>query len=200
MDAIPSVDQISLATAVAIVGIIGLLTLWLINGYLKKSWKLKTSSGLTPPPEIPGLPVIGNLLQLRDKKPYKTFIRWAEKYGPIYSIRTGSKTIVVLNSVDVAKEAMVTRFSSISTRKLSNALKIISCDKNVIALCDYGDIHKTFKGHILNSMLGSNALKRFEIHRDAMIENMSKQLRACLNENPQAIVNFRKYSSLNFSD
>ncbi|CAA0819648.1 Ent-kaurene oxidase- chloroplastic [Striga hermonthica] len=188
MDAIPSVDQISLGTAVAIVGIIGLF----INGYLKKSWKLKTSSGLNPPPEIPGLPVIGNLLQLRDKKPYKTFIRWAEKYGPVYAIRTGSKTVVVLNSIDVAKEAMVTRFTSISKRKLSNAMNIISCDKNMISACDYGEFHKTFKRHILNSMLGPNAQKRHQIHRDTMTENMLKQLQACLKENPLAAVNFRK--------
>ncbi|GER29985.1 cytochrome P450 monooxygenase CYP701A16 [Striga asiatica] len=191
MDAIPSVAQISLGTAVSIF-CIGLFTLWLINGYLKKGWKLKTSSGLTPPPEIPGLPVIGNLLQLRNKKPYKTFIRWAEKYGPIYSIRIGSKTIVVLNSIDVAKEAMVTRFSSISTRKLSNAIKIISCDKNVISVCDYGEFHKTLKRHIINSMLGPNALKQHQIRRDTMIENLSKQLQACLKENPLTAVNFRK--------
>ncbi|GER29987.1 cytochrome P450 monooxygenase CYP701A16 [Striga asiatica] len=187
MDAIPSVDQISLGTVVSIF-CIGLFTLWLINGYLNKSWKLKTSSGLTPPPEIPGLPVIGNLLQLRDRKPYKTFIRWAEKYGPIYSIRTGSTTLVVLNSIDVAKEAMVTRFSSISTRKLPKSIKIISCDKNMIAACDYGEFHKTAKRHIVNSMLGPNAQKRHQIHRDTMIENLSKQLRACLKENPLAVV------------
>lgn len=54
--------------------------------------------------EIPGLPLIGNLLQLKEKKPHKTFAKWAEKYGPIYSIRTGASTVIVLNSTDVAKE------------------------------------------------------------------------------------------------
>jgi hypothetical protein len=58
---------------------------------------------------VPGLPVIGNLLQLTEKKPHKTFAKWAEIYGPIYSIRTGASTIVVLNSADVSKE--VTLFS-----------------------------------------------------------------------------------------
>lgn len=33
-----------------------------------------------------------------------TFARWAKTYGPIYSIKTGSNTIVVLNNNDVAKE------------------------------------------------------------------------------------------------
>lgn len=54
--------------------------------------------------EVPGLPLIGNLLQLKEKKPHKTFTKWAETYGPVYSIKTGSNTVVVLNSNDVAKE------------------------------------------------------------------------------------------------
>lgn len=33
---------------------------------------------------------IGNLHQLKEKKPHQTFARWAEVYGPIYSIRTGA--------------------------------------------------------------------------------------------------------------
>ena len=53
---------------------------------------------------VPGLPVIGNLLQLKEKKPYKTFTQMADKYGPIYSIRTGASTLIVLNSAQVAKE------------------------------------------------------------------------------------------------
>ena len=51
-----------------------------------------------------GLPIIGNLLQLREKKPHHTFTQWAEKYGTIYSICTGAKPIVVLNSSQLAKE------------------------------------------------------------------------------------------------
>lgn len=59
---------------------------------------------------VPGLPVIGNLLQLTEKKPHKTFTKWAEIYGPIYSIRTGASTIVVLNSADVSKEVNLLPF------------------------------------------------------------------------------------------
>ncbi|KAI3460264.1 hypothetical protein Pfo_016927 [Paulownia fortunei] len=189
MDAILSLEELSLRTAITIVAV-GVFTLWLINRYVNAH--KKTSSGLPPPPEIPGLPVIGNLLQLKEKKPHKTFTKWAEKYGPIYSIRTGSTTLVVLNSNDVAKEAMVTRFSSISTRKLSNAIKILTCDKNIVALTDYGEYHKTVKRHILTSTLGPNAQKRHQIHRDTIIENISKQLQAYQKEDPLGAVNFRK--------
>ena len=57
---------------------------------------------------VPGLPLIGNLHQLKDKKPHQTFAKWSEIYGPIYSIRTGASTMVVLNSAEVAKEVSCT--------------------------------------------------------------------------------------------
>ena len=60
---------------------------------------------------VPGLPVLGNLLQLKEKKPHKTFLKWAEIYGPIYCIRTGASTMVVLNSANVAKEVCFLSFS-----------------------------------------------------------------------------------------
>lgn len=76
---------------------------------------------------VPGLPVVGNLLQLKDKKPYKTFTKWAEKYGPIYSIRTGASTVVVLNTTDVAKEVpFFFSFLLISGESATQALHITS--------------------------------------------------------------------------
>ena len=54
-------------------------------------------------------------------------------------------------------QAMVTRFSSIATRKLSNALKILTFDKCMVATSDYNDFHKTIKRHILSNVLGANA-------------------------------------------
>jgi ent-kaurene oxidase len=52
---------------------------------------------------------------------------------------------------------MVTRYSSISTRKLSKALKILTSDKCMVATSDYNEFHKTAKRHILANVLGANA-------------------------------------------
>ncbi|KAI3894138.1 hypothetical protein MKX03_003700 [Papaver bracteatum] len=56
------------------------------------------------PAVIPGLPLIGNLLQLKDKKIHQIFANWEEIYGPIYSIKVGASTIVVLNNANVVQE------------------------------------------------------------------------------------------------
>lgn len=74
---------------------------------------------LPPLPEVPGLPIVGNLLQLKEKKPHMTFTKWAETHGPIYSIKTGATTMVVLNSTDVAKEVVL---MALTERGLARAM------------------------------------------------------------------------------
>ncbi|XP_010421446.1 PREDICTED: ent-kaurene oxidase, chloroplastic isoform X1 [Camelina sativa] len=148
-------------------------------------------STLPSVPVVPGFPVIGNLLELKEKKPHKTFTRWSEVYGPIYSIKMGSSSLIVLNSTETAKEAMVTRFSSISTRKLSKALTVLTCDKSMVATSDYDDFHKLVKRCILNGLLGANAQKRKRHYRDTLIENVSSKLHAHTRDYPQEPVNFR---------
>lgn len=52
---------------------------------------------------------------------------------------------------------MVTKYPSISARKLSNALKILTFDKSIIAMSDYNEFYKAAKRHLLTSTLGPNA-------------------------------------------
>lgn len=191
-----AIQALPLGTAIAVGGpavAVGGLSLWFLNSYLADQ-KRRSSSNLPPLPEVPGLPLIGNLLQLKEKKPHKTFTKWAEIYGPIYSIRTGANTMVVLNSNDVVKEATVTRFPAISTRKLSNALRILTSDKTMVAMSDYDEFHKTVKRHLLTNILGPNAQKqeRHRIHRDTLIENTSNQLYALLKNCPLEAVNLKE--------
>ncbi|XP_057457934.1 ent-kaurene oxidase-like [Lotus japonicus] len=155
-------------------------------------WFTTKRSKLPTVPAVPGLPVIGNLLQLKEKKPYKTFTQMAEKYGPIYSIRTGAFTLIVLNSAQVAKEAMVTKYSSISSRKLSSALQILTSNKCMVAMSDYNEFHKMIKRHILANVLGANAQKRHRLHREVMMENLSRQFNEHVKTTYDLAVNFRE--------
>ncbi|KAL6295801.1 hypothetical protein ACE6H2_003943 [Prunus campanulata] len=123
-------------------------------------------------------------------------------YGPIYSIRTGASTLVVLNSTDVAEEVsfissliifiyichMVTRHSSISLRKLSTELKILTLDNALVAASDYNDFHKMGRRHKCswNQCSGLHIIslfllslnKRHRSHRDTLRENVASQLYA----------------------
>ncbi|XP_047326877.1 ent-kaurene oxidase-like, partial [Impatiens glandulifera] len=187
-------QTVPLTTAIAIGGpavAIGGISLWLVKGFLNDR-RHKIPPGLLPLPEVPGLPLLGNLLQLKEKKPHMTFTKWAQIYGPIYSIRTGSNTMVVLNSNEVAKEAMVTRFSSISTRKLSKALTMLTSDKCMVATSDYDEFHKTVKRHVLTNLLSPTAQKRIRGHRDMLVENIVRLFSPHSERNPLEAVEFRE--------
>ncbi|GAV80346.1 p450 domain-containing protein [Cephalotus follicularis] len=193
MEVTAQLIQVCKATPFATSIALGALSLLIILFLIKRlNFKQKmAASSLPPVPEVPGLPLLGNLLQLKEKKPHKTFLKWAEIYGPIYSIKTGASSLVVLNSADVAKEAMVERFSSISTRKLSNALKVLTYDGCMVATSDYNEFHKMIKRYLLTSILGTSAQKRLKCNRDTVIESISSQLHSHVQNYPLEAVNFR---------
>jgi ent-kaurene oxidase len=74
------------------------------------------------PPKVPGLPLIGNLLQLKGKMAHKTFAKWSEIYGPIYTTKFGATLAVVLNSSEV-----VTEVKQIFAFSLSSLTYLIVC-------------------------------------------------------------------------
>jgi len=154
--------------------------------------RASNKNSINLPPAVPGLPIIGNLHQLKEKKPQQAFTRWAEDYGPIYSIKTGASTAVVLNSTEVAKEAMVEKFSSISTRKLAKAVSILSRDKKMVAGSDSGEFHRNGKRHIMKSLLGSSALKQYRASRDTMIDDMVSTFHKMVSDDPKTPLNFRE--------
>jgi phenylacetate 2-hydroxylase len=41
-------------------------------------------------PEIPGVPIFGNLLQLGDRHHLVT-AKWAKKFGPVFQVRMGNR-------------------------------------------------------------------------------------------------------------
>lgn len=134
------------------------LLLWALPLSLLAAWLLASRFVLGKtrrfPPAVPGVPLLGNLLQLSEKKPHKTFTAWAEKYGPIYTIKTGTDTMVVISSPEIAKEATITKYSSISTRKMSKALSILTAQKTMVAMSDYGEEHRMLKKLVVTNLLG----------------------------------------------
>eukprot|EP00079_Xenopus_tropicalis_P009505 XP_002933638.2 PREDICTED: cytochrome P450 2K1-like [Xenopus tropicalis] len=59
------------------------------------------------PPGPRALPVIGNLLLMDRRQPYKTLMEVSKKYGPIFSVRAGPQKMVVLCGYDTVKDALL---------------------------------------------------------------------------------------------
>ncbi|KAK5258399.1 hypothetical protein LTR20_005074 [Exophiala xenobiotica] len=66
-------------------------------------------------PSIPGLPIVGNLVQLGDEQP-RRLAELSKKYGPVFQIRLGNKRFVVANSFQSIKQLWINNQSSLISR------------------------------------------------------------------------------------
>jgi cytochrome P450 len=77
------------------------------------------------PPGPTGLPLVGSLLSL-DPELHVYFARLADRYGPIFSIRLGSKLGVVVTSPSLAREVLREQDLAFSGRDVPDAARSIS--------------------------------------------------------------------------
>ena len=77
--------------------------IWVVK-VLWKRFLSGNKSGLPEPPGPYGLPVLGYLPFL-GTNPHLTFVKLAQKYGDVFQVQMGVNKAVVLNSLDVIKEA-----------------------------------------------------------------------------------------------
>ena len=70
------------------------------------------------PPGPPRLPLIGNLHQAPPEGalPWLTYAKWAEQYGPIFSVQFGGSTFIMLSDETMVHELLDKRGNKYSDR------------------------------------------------------------------------------------
>ncbi|KAH7233251.1 cytochrome P450 [Fusarium tricinctum] len=68
-------------------------------------------------PEIPGVPIFGNLIQLGTDHA-RVAQKWAAKYGPVFQTRLGTKRVIYVNSYDAVKHFWITHQSALISRPM----------------------------------------------------------------------------------
>ena len=68
-----------------------------------------------PPGPFP-LPVLGNLLSVGLKQPYRDLANMTKKYGKLFRIQMGSRKVIVINSYGIAREALVSKAEDFAGR------------------------------------------------------------------------------------
>jgi hypothetical protein len=71
----------------------------------------------TLPPGPPTIPILGNLHLLPARDLHLQYQKWAQEYGPIYSLIFGTKAMIILSSPDVVRDLLDKRSAIYSSRQ-----------------------------------------------------------------------------------
>ncbi|KAL3645346.1 hypothetical protein CASFOL_010526 [Castilleja foliolosa] len=134
-----------------LVSTIILITLtWIISLFLKKP-----SSKMPPGPT--GLPLVGNLLSL-DPELHTYFASLARTYGPIYKLKLGNKTGIVITSPAIAKQVLRDHDTTFANRDVPVAGKELTYGGLDIAWSPYGPEWRMLRKICVREMLGGHTL------------------------------------------
>ncbi|NXC49399.1 CP1A4 protein, partial [Penelope pileata] len=121
----------------------------------------RVPQGLRRPPGPWGLPMLGNVLELR-KDPHLVLTQLSRKYGDVMEITIGSQPVLVLSGLDTIRQALVKQGEVFMGRPDFPSFKYISNGNSLAFNPDSGEAWKARR------KLAQNALKTFSITASPM--------------------------------
>ncbi|KAI0791751.1 cytochrome P450 [Abortiporus biennis] len=117
--------------------VIGLVSVVFFLRYVKR--KRDNPNGLPLPPGPTPLPLIGNLLDFPQERPWLTYDAMSQKYGEIFYLNVLGTPIVVLNSLKTVQDLMEKRSATYSDRiNMPMLVDLMGCGF-VIPIMKYGE-------------------------------------------------------------
>ncbi|KAL6843572.1 hypothetical protein ACP4OV_026634 [Aristida adscensionis] len=89
------------------------------------------------PPSPPAIPVLGHL-HLLEKPLHAALARLAARYGPVFSLRLGSRSAVVVSSSALARECLTEHDVCFANRPRFPSLLLVSFGGATLPTCAYG--------------------------------------------------------------
>lgn len=133
------------------------------------------------PPGPPGWPIVGNLFQFaRSGKPFFEYAdELRHKYGPIFTLKMGSRTLIILSDAKLVHEALIEKGAVFATRPRENPTRtIFSCNKFTVNAAVYGPVWRSLRKNMVQNMLSSSRLKEFRNIRQSAMDKLVDRLRS----------------------
>lgn len=142
------------------------------------------------PPGPPTLPLIGNLHLMPKEKGHLQFQKWAEEYGPVYSLILGTQVMIVLSSDQAVKDLLDKRSGIYSSRPDMYLGNIVSGGLRML-LMEYGETWRMIR-KVVHNNLNIKAARTYVPYQD--LEN--KAMLAGFLEEPDCFVDhIRRYTN-----
>ncbi|KAJ8467250.1 hypothetical protein OPV22_029802 [Ensete ventricosum] len=139
----------------------------------------RTPEGLPPGP--PGWPVVGNLFQvILERRPFMYVVRDLRKrYGPIFTMRMGQRTLIIVTSADLIHEALVQRGPLFASRPADSPTRLLfSAGKCTVNSAAYGPLWRALRRNFVSEIVTPARVKQFEWIRDWAMGNHLARVRA----------------------
>ncbi|XP_061173044.1 cytochrome P450 2H2-like isoform X2 [Saccostrea echinata] len=137
-------------------------------------WWRKTSRDSSLPPGPPTIPFLGNLLSVSPDTMLENFQTYRKKYGDVFSLITGTRTMVVVNGMDTIRDIFIKHGDIVSERPDLFVTKVITKYKGVILSSgEFWKEHRTFS---------LNALREFGFGKRSLESKILEEVDVFVNE------------------
>ncbi|KAL2571523.1 hypothetical protein AAZX31_17G014900 [Glycine max] len=144
-------------------------------------WRRWSTTGGGPknlPPGPPGWPIVGNLFQvILQRRHFIYVIRdLRKKYGPIFSMQMGQRTLIIVSSAELIHEALIQRGPLFASRPRDSPIRLIfSMGKCAINSAEYGPLWRTLRKNFVTEMITPLRIKQCSwIRKWAMEAHMKR--------------------------
>ncbi|PKA62465.1 Cytochrome P450 71A25 [Apostasia shenzhenica] len=129
------------------------------------------------PPSPPGLPLLGNLLQL-SSLPHRSLHSLSKRYGPIFLLHLGAAPTAVLSSAELAEQVMKTLDPDFASRPPLSIADRLLYNSSGIAFSAYSEPWRQRKKTCVLHLLSSKRVQSFRWLREEEVKHLISEIRS----------------------
>ncbi|CAN1140128.1 Cytochrome P450 77A3, partial [Linum perenne] len=120
------------------------------------------------------------------RKPFFKYVNedLRPKYGPIFTLKMGTRTLIIVSDATLAHEALIEKGAIFATRPAENPTRsIFSCRKFTVNASLYGPVWRSLRRNMVQNMLASARIKEFRNLRESAMDSLVDRIRVEAAEN-----------------
>uniref|UniRef100_A0A2P2MS64 Cytochrome P450 n=1 Tax=Rhizophora mucronata TaxID=61149 RepID=A0A2P2MS64_RHIMU len=134
------------------------------------------------PPGPPGRPITGHL-HLQKPPMHRTFQKLAQKYGPVFSLRFGSRLVVVVSSASAVEECFTKNDVILANRPKVLMAKHVSYNYSTVTQAPYSDHWRNLRRIGATEIFSNNRLNMLvNVRKDEVMRLITKLSRESLED------------------